>query len=97
MLVFVRKIVPYTDALDFPFIRAQVIFHDDHDDEQTPENEITVDIYIERDDKLTFDQKIELAIDRAHRLLGSFAQVRLSEYRRSRSSSLCSDSKEGIQ
>jgi hypothetical protein len=91
MLVYVRKIIPNDDAPEFEFIEAHVIFKDD---EHAPHTEAEVTIFLKKDDKMTTQQVIDAAIERAREFLSSVVQFPPSEYHRSQSFLLRSDSTE---
>ena len=91
MLVYVRKIIPNDDDPDFEFLEVHVIFKDD---EHAPHAEAGVAIFLKKDDKMTTPQVIDVAIERAREFLSSVVQFLPSEYHRSQSFLLRSDSTE---
>ena len=91
MLVYVRKIIPNDDAPDFEFIEVHVIFKDD---EHSPHAKAEVAIFLKKDHKMTHQQIIDVAIQKAHDYLSLVVQFPPSEYHRSQSFLLRSDSTE---
>jgi hypothetical protein len=91
MLAYIERIIPNDGVPDFEFIEVRVVFGDD---ERSPHNRATVEIFLRKDDKMTTDQIVEAAISHAHSLLSRLAQIPPTGYRRSRSFLLDSDLRE---
>jgi len=80
MLVNVTKIIPHDDDPDFHFIEVQVIFNEDHGDQVTPNNEAQVNVFLEKEDRMTRPEMIDAAIQKARQFLSNVVALRSDEY-----------------